>query len=78
MKECSNSKENLITGGFYMEKEANYNLKIGDLAKRFNVSTVTLKRLMEAGKFPRGLKIGHSYRFNEADITKFEENYGGY
>ena len=51
-------------------------LTAADLMERFLITRATIFNLMKAGKFPRGIKIGHVYRWPLNDIENFEANGG--
>jgi len=44
-------------------------LTLKDLCKRLKLAQSTIFGLLRQGKFPRGLKIGHSRRWNFDEVT---------
>ena len=48
-------------------------LSIKQVAKILSVSEKTVRRLREAGRLPRHVKIGRSIRWRYADIRRFVE-----
>jgi len=46
---------------------------VADLAKRWQVHEVTLRRMLESGKLP-GFKIGRSWRITAATVAAYEAN----
>ena len=49
-------------------------LTTADLATRWQLDEVSLRRWRAAGKGPKSIKIGAAVRYRPADITKFEED----
>lgn len=48
-------------------------LKAQQVAEKFNVSRSTINRWVEAGRFPRPLRIGEkAVRWREKDLEDFE------
>ena len=47
-------------------------LKPEEVADRLGVSTLTIKKWLRNGKLP-GVKVGHLWRIDEADLEKFIE-----
>ena len=47
-----------------------------DLQERFKISRGTVFNLMNAGKFPQGMRFGKVYRWRLSDIEAFEANGG--
>ena len=44
-----------------------------DLAERWNVHVITVRKMLESGKLP-GFKIGRSWRITAAVVAAFEQN----
>jgi predicted DNA-binding transcriptional regulator AlpA len=44
-----------------------------DVAKRLAISVRSVSRMRTAGGGPRYLKINHSVRYRESDLTQWEE-----
>ena len=44
-----------------------------DLQERFKISRGTVFNLMNAGKFPKALKLGAVYRWRLSDVEAFEK-----
>ncbi len=47
-----------------------------DLQERFQISRGTVFNMLNAGKLPKAMKIGTSYRWRISDIEAFEANGG--
>ena len=44
-----------------------------DLAERWHVHIITVRRMLESGKLP-GLKIGNNWRVTAAVVDAYEQN----
>jgi excisionase family DNA binding protein len=52
-------------------------LDVGQVAHKLNVHPKTVRRLMEAGKFPKSVRLGRAQRWKTSEVEQWLDNLAG-